>query len=89
MGVYQRFEVSYKLNGQTYQTLVRIDRDMNPGGNHAQQSEHFRASIESSPLHGTASGRATTIDEALDYLNLSMQAAGADEIHFSTQPVGH
>lgn len=44
----------------------------------------MQAVLLDSPLHGTYGGRADSEAMALDFLDLAMQAEGADEIHFSS-----
>ena len=43
----------------------------------------YQARIESSALHGTYGGVADSVVMALDFLNLAMQAEGADNIAFT------
>jgi|GEM_PF-2415814 len=69
-------ETTYQLNGQHHHARTSI-REKEEGG-----KTHFQAEISDSPLQGTYGGWAESIELALDFLNLAMQAEGADEIDF-------
>jgi uncharacterized protein (DUF736 family) len=71
------YNATYRLQGSIHHGVVRIDVDRRAEG------PHYRATLEDSPLRGTQGGWARTADEALDFLNLSLQAEGAGEICFT------
>jgi len=75
MLVIQRLQTRYTLDGEihTADTLIeQVD---------IQGEPHFRALLEGTPLHETFGGTASSVELALDFLNLAMQAEGAGEIH--------
>jgi len=76
MAVYQRCEATYHINRHDEHAVMRIDL-IDEGG-----VTHFQAVLETSALRGTYGARALSASEALDFLNLAMQAEGAQEIHF-------
>ena len=75
----QELDTTYQLDGQRHQAHTLIE----------QTEEHgaacYQAKIKDSPLHGTFGAWASSIPEALDFLNLAMQAKGADEINFDME----
>ena len=76
MVITQRFETSYRYDNKIYRGVTRIETWDEPFGS------RYRAVIETPPLRGTYGSEAGTIEQALDFLNLAMQAEGADEISF-------
>ena len=79
MNQVQQCDVSYSYNGATQQGRLHIEEKKDGA------QSRFRAVIDNSPLHGTYGGYAESVELALDFLNLAMQAEGADEITFSCQ----
>lgn len=77
MTVHQQCDITFRLNDMTYQGTMHIEETTSEHGT------HYQAFIDSSPLHGTYGGKADSKPLALDFLNLAMQAEGADEIVFS------
>jgi len=82
MAVYQHYETSFQYDGRRHTAGMHIEQA------HIDRSIQYRAVIDGSPLHGTFGGYAETIAMALDFLNLAMQAEGADEISFTPLPTG-
>lgn len=82
MEIYQLCETTYRLNGDIYHASTRMEIVPEEG------ADHYRAVIEDSPLRGSYGGVAHNPELALDFLNLAMQAEGADEIVFLCHPVG-
>jgi hypothetical protein len=72
----QLCKVTFSSGGKSFQGSVAIEVAA------LKQVQHYRALITSSPLHGTYGGWASTVELALDFLNLAMQAEGADAIAF-------
>ena len=70
-------DATYRLNGRTHHARTHIKQEEQHG------QPHYQAVIVDSPLHGTYGGWAESFDLALDFLNLAMQAEGADEIRFA------
>lgn len=71
------YEVTYMYNNATHRANLRIEEK-------SENAEtHYRAVIVDPPLRGTYGGFAASIELALDFLNLAMQAEGADAIEFS------
>ncbi|HEX2951441.1 MAG TPA: hypothetical protein VHV83_18020 [Armatimonadota bacterium] len=81
MDISQQCDVSYHLDGETHHGSMNIEKKTDDHG------DMYRAVIETSPLHGTYGGFADNVDLALDFLNLAMQAEGADEIVFTCHKV--
>lgn len=77
MAIYELCAVSFQLDGETHQGVVRIEQSVRECG-----PAQFQAKIETAPLHGTFGGCSSTVEQALDFLNLAMQAEGADQITF-------
>ena len=75
------YETSFQLKGRRYQTAMHIEQVA------AENGTRYRAVIDEPPLHHTYGGYAETIALALDFLNLAMQAEGADEITFIPVPL--
>ena len=73
----QTYLTTYRLDGQTHEAKTQIHRQATNG------DTRYQAIIKDSPLRGTFSAWASSVAEALDFLNLAMQAEGADAIHFS------
>ena len=73
----QDLETTYQRDGRTYRAHTRIKQ----GEQHGQP--HFQAVIMDSPLRSTFGGWAESVEMALDFLNLAMQAEGADDIRFA------
>jgi len=71
-------DTSYKLNGVQHSAHTQIHEKEENG------QTLYQAVIADSPLHRTHGGWADSVELALDFLNLAMQAEGADEIHFGT-----
>jgi len=69
-------ETTYQLNGLQQHARTSIKEKEEDG------KAHYQAIITDSPLHGTYGGWAESVELALDFLNLAMQAEGADEIRF-------
>ena len=80
MEIVRQCDISYRLDGHTHQGKVRIEQ------NAAHDKARYRAIIEASALHGTFGGYADSQEMALDYLNLAMQAKGAEAIMFACHP---
>lgn len=76
MTVGQDLATSYQLDGHLYQAHTHIKQTTENG------VTRYQAVIKDSPIHGTYGGWADTVEEALDFLDLAMQAEGADEIQF-------
>lgn len=81
MVMYQHYEVTYRLDKLPYRAAMHIEQLHTPEG------IRYKAIIDDSPLHGTFGGEADTVELALDFLNLAMQAEGADEISFTSIPM--
>ncbi len=81
MGTYQQCDVTFRLDGNFHHGTMHIDEEG------TGEKMRYRAIIDSSPLRGTYGGFAEDVTLALDFLNLAMQAEGADEIVFTCQPV--
>jgi len=71
-------ETTYRLNGRHYHAHTQIKQAEKDG------RADYQAVITDSPLHGTYGGWAGSVELALDFLNLAMQAEGAGEIRFAT-----
>ncbi|MHB0939078.1 MAG: hypothetical protein ACYDCO_19760 [Armatimonadota bacterium] len=69
-------ETTYQLNGEHFHAHTRIDEKVEDG------QTLYQAVITDSPLHRTYGAWADSVELALDFLNLAMQAEGADEIQF-------
>lgn len=76
MEIAQHCDVNFHYNGAAHHGTLRIET------REIDSVTHYRAVIETSALHGTYGGYAESIALALDFLNLAMQAEGADEIAF-------
>lgn len=74
MIVLQRCRISFRLDAHRHEGHLRIEKTSDA------PNAPFRAVIESSPLRGTYGGEASSVALALDFLNLALQAEGADEI---------
>ena len=81
MVFYQQYETSFQLNGRRYQAAMHIEQIAAEGG------IRYRAVIDAAPLHHAFGGHAETVEQALDFLNLAMQAEGADDITFTAVPL--
>lgn len=81
MAFYQHYETSFRLHGRRYSAPMHLEQVAAEGG------LRYRAEIDASPLHHTFGGHAETVELALDFLNLAMQAEGADEITFTYMPL--
>jgi len=79
MNISQQCGLSFRLDGQTHQGMLNIETAEVTG------KLRYRGVIESVPLRGTFGGWADNITLALDFLNLAMQAEGADEIAFTCE----
>ncbi len=81
MAAYQQYETLFQLDGRSYHAAMHIEQITEEG------NIRYRAVIDDSPLRHTHGGHAETIALALDFLNLAMQAEGADEITFTAMPL--
>ncbi|MHB9133932.1 MAG: hypothetical protein ACYDBB_22930 [Armatimonadota bacterium] len=77
MADYQTYDVHYMLDKKPHDAAMQVESFDRQG------KTEYRAIITDSPLRGTYGGYASSVAEALDFLNLAMQAEGADEIHFT------
>lgn len=77
METFSRLETTYMRDGRAELAHVQLRQQEQHG------APHFQAVLMDSPLHGTYGGWAESTALALDFLDLAMQAEGADEIHFS------
>lgn len=74
MVLLQHIEADFRRDEKMHHGTVRL-RLREEGG-----MPHYQAVLVDTPLHGTFGGWASSIDDAIDYLNLAMQAEGAEEI---------
>ena len=81
MKVIDRKLTRFVLDGQEETAYTRIEQVKVNG------ESHFRAELEGSSLRGTFGGTAESIEMALEYIGLAMQAEGADEIEFADPPL--
>lgn len=75
----QAYDITFRLDGHLHHGTMHVD-EIDEG-----ERSVYQARIDSSPLKGTHGGTANEIALALDFLNLAMQAEGADEIVFTPQ----
>ncbi len=76
----QQYDISFQLDGQAHHGKMHIEHFDKHG------KAMCRALIDTTALHGTFGGAAESLDLALDFLNLAMQAEGADDITFVDLP---
>ena len=79
MAIFQHWFVSFQYDGETHYGAVRVEELTRENG-----QVEYQAILESTPLQGTFGGFASTVPLALDFLNLAMQAEGADNITFTS-----
>lgn len=78
----QQYTASFRFDNRQYRgVLLHVEHI------HAEGGTRYRAVIDGAPLHHTYGGEAGTVELALDFLNLAMQAEGADEITFTCIPL--
>ena len=80
MGVDSNYETTFQLDHRHYRAAMHAEQRQIDG------RAYYKAVIDSSPLRGTHSAEEDSVESALDYLNLAMQAEGADEIIFTALP---
>jgi hypothetical protein len=71
-----QYETTFTLDGHSHTGQVHIA--LVPIGD----ATHYRATLVTAPLKGSYGGVAESIELALDFLNLAMQAEGAAGIHY-------
>ncbi len=81
MVYYQQYEASFQLDGREYHVVMHIEQISTADG------IRYCAVIDEPPLSKTFGGKAETVELALDFLNLAMQAEGADDITFTPIPL--
>ncbi|HEY3378986.1 MAG TPA: hypothetical protein VGL77_15985 [Armatimonadota bacterium] len=81
MAIYQQCDLSFTRDDVEQHGTVRIEQTQAGG------RTRYQAIVEGTPLHGTYGGFAESVELALDFLNLALQAEGADAIHFACHPV--
>jgi hypothetical protein len=80
MRVIQRIPTTFRLDAREYHAETRVEEVETGRPSHPV---HYRAVLEQSPLHGAHSADEDSVLLALDFLNLAMQAMGAEQIFFA------